>query len=276
MTMLSYYSVLTIAGSDSGGGAGVQADLKTFSALGCFGTSAITAITVQNTRGVFGIHSIPPAIVHDQIKVVMDDIRPAAIKIGMVHTADLAVAIALAIKDYAVPVILDPVMVATSGDKLIEDNTIDTLKQKLFPLSHLVTPNVHEAQLLAGISIKNKDDMRRAAREIIKTGCRAVLIKGAHLKGDRLFDVYLDKNGTEEIFESDFVDTDNTHGTGCTLSSAIAAYRATGVEMVEAIAKATQYVHQAIEAGRNIRTGDGHGPLNHFFNPQKMITHVVE
>ena len=276
MTMLRYYSVLTIAGSDSGGGAGIQADLKTFSALGCFGTSAITAITVQNTRGVFGIHSIPPAIVHDQIKVVMDDIRPAAIKIGMVHTAELAVAIASAIKAYAVPVILDPVMVATSGDKLIEDNTIDTLQKELFPLSDLVTPNVHEAQLLAGIAIKNKDDMRLAARAIIKTGCRGVLIKGAHLKGDHLFDVYLDDNGREEIFESGFIDTDNTHGTGCTLSSAIAAYRARGVEMVEAIAKATQYVHQAIEAGRNVRTGEGHGPLNHFFNPQKLITHDLE
>jgi len=274
--MLSYHSVLTIAGSDSGGGAGIQADLKTFSALGCFGASAITAITVQNTRGVFGIHSIPPAIVHDQIKVVMDDIRPAAIKIGMVHTADLAVAIAAAIKGYAVPVILDPVMVATSGDKLIEDNTIDTLQKELFPLSDLVTPNVHEAQLLADMPIRNKEDMRLAAREIIKTGCRAVLIKGAHLKGDRLFDVYLDANGREEIFESGFINTDNTHGTGCTLSSAIAAFRASGIDRVEAIAKATQYVHQAIEAGRNVQTGGGHGPLNHFFNPQKMITHDLE
>lgn len=272
----SYYSVLTIAGSDSGGGAGIQADLKTFAALGCFGTSAITAITVQNTIGVSGIHSIPPKIVYDQIKAVMDDIRPLAIKIGMIHSADLVVAITSAIQAYKVPVIFDPVMVATSGDKLIQDDTIETLNGKLFPLTTLVTPNIYEAQILAGREIKNIEDMKLATRQIIKSGCKAVLIKGAHLKGKLIYDVFLDEDLREEIFESEFIDTPNTHGTGCTLSSAIAACMARGYDMPEAIRQAKDYVHEAILQGKDVHTGNGHGPLNHFFNPRKTITHELE
>ncbi len=276
MRKQSYYSVLTIAGSDSGGGAGIQADLKTFSALGCFGTSAITAITVQNTLGVSGIHSIPADIVYDQIKAVMDDIRPLAIKIGMVHRSDLATAIASAIRPYGVPVILDPVMVATSGDKLIEHNTIKSLQENLFPLARLVTPNIHEAQILAGMTIANNEEMKVAARRIIRSGCQAVLIKGAHLKSSLLSDVYLDTGNREEIFESGFIDTRNTHGTGCTLSSAIAAFMARGYDLTKAISEAKAYVHESILLGRDVHTGKGHGPLNHFFNPLKMITHDVE
>lgn len=276
MKMNSYYSVLTIAGSDSGGGAGIQADIKTFSALGCFGTSAITAITVQNTLSVYGIHPVPPAIVYDQIRVVMDDIRPSAIKIGMVHSAELAAMIASVISHYDVPVIFDPVMVATSGDKLIEDNTIRSLIEKLFPLAQLVTPNIHEAQLLANSTIENREDMKRAAKQIIRSGCQAVLIKGAHLRGDVLTDVYLDTEGREAIFESAWIDTINTHGTGCTLSSAIAAFMARGNRLTAAIEKAKQYVHDAIVSGKDIHTGKGHGPLNHFFNPCKSIIHEME
>jgi hydroxymethylpyrimidine/phosphomethylpyrimidine kinase len=271
-----YCCVLTIAGSDSSGGAGIQADIKTFSALGCFGSSAITAITVQNTVGVSGIHSIPPEIVYDQIKAVMDDLRPLAIKIGMVHSADLATAIASAIRPYNVPVILDPVMVATSGDKLIEDDTIETLTEKLFPLATLVTPNIYEAQILARIPIKNILDMKVAARKIIKSGSHAVLIKGAHLRGHLLSDVYLDKSDKEDSFESEFIDTPNTHGTGCTLSSAIAAFMARGYDLLAAVVEAKTYVHGAIVEGKDIETAKGHGPLNHFFNPQKTITHDVE
>ncbi len=272
----SYYSALTIAGSDSGGGAGIQADLKTFSALGCFGTSAITAITVQNTLGVSGIHSIPSAIVYNQIRAVMDDIHPSAIKIGMVHSSELAGAIASAIDHYSVPVILDPVMVATSGDELMENNTMASLIEKLFPLAQLVTPNIYEAQLLAGMTIKDTEDMKLAAHVILQSGCKAVLIKGAHLKGEWLSDVYLDAAGREEIFKSEWIDTTNTHGTGCTLSSAIAAFMARGEELITAIEQAKQYVHDAIRNGKDIQTGKGHGPLNHFFNPQKTITHEVE
>lgn len=271
-----YHSVLTVAGSDSGGGAGIQADLKTFSALGCFGTSAITAVTVQNTRGVFGIHSIPPAVVSGQIKVVLEDIRPQAIKIGMVHSSTLASAIASSLREYHSPIIFDPVMVATSGDKLIEENTIQSLKENLFPLSSLITPNLQEAQLLTGMIIQNKKDMQVAATKILQTGCRAVLIKGGHLKHKRIFDVYLDDHGKEEFYETDFIETTNTHGTGCTLSSAIASFCAQGFDLNKSIEKAKAYVHSAIDEGKNVQTGNGHGPLNHFFNPHKLITYDLE
>lgn len=273
--MKSYHHVLTIAGSDSGGGAGIQADLKTFSALGCFGTSAITAVTVQNTRGVFGIHSIPPAIVRDQITVVLDDIKPMAIKIGMVHTRELSTTIASTLRHYHAPIIFDPVMVATSGDRLIEEETLESLQKNLFPIATLVTPNLHEAQILANIRIETKEDMRAAAKKILQYGCHAVLVKGGHLKSQKLSDLYLDNNA-EEFFESDFIDTPNTHGTGCTLSSAIAAYCSRGYDLRDAIREATRYVHGAIDHGKHIRTGHGHGPLNHFYHPNKLITYDVE
>lgn len=273
----TYPSVLTIAGSDSGGGAGIQADLKTFSALGCFGTSAITAITAQNTLGVSAIHSIPPEIVEKQIRAVLDDIKPSAIKIGMVHSVELAVTIASVLKDYpAIPVIFDPVMVATSGDKLIENGTIDTLKKVLFPLSALVTPNLDEAALLTEMEILNLEDMEAAAEKIIDFGCAAVLVKGGHLKGKQLFDIYLDKNGHKQMFQSEFVDTNNTHGTGCSLSSAIAAFTARKLDLIPAIAEAKIYIQQAIESGKDVKTGKGNGPLNHFFNPLKLVKYELE
>ena len=277
MKTYTYPSVLTIAGSDSGGGAGIQADLKTFSALGCFGTSAITAVTVQNTCGVTGIHSIPPSIVQAQIRAVMDDIKPAAIKIGMVHSAELANAIAETLHDYPhVPVVLDPVMVATSGDKLIEDSTIDILRKALFPLAKIVTPNLDEAQILAEMRIKNPEEMREAAHKILQTGCGSVLVKGGHLKGARLYDVFLSSGGTEMVFESDYIESKNTHGTGCTLSSAIAAFLARGLDLAEALQESKDYIRQAIDSGKDVKTGFGHGPLNHFFNPQKLIRNELE
>lgn len=272
-----YKAILTIAGSDSGGGAGIQADLKTFSALGCYGTSAITAVTVQNTLGVTGIHSIPAEIVQGQIRAVMDDIQPGAIKIGMVHSAELATAIAAVLNAYPqVPVVFDPVMVSTSGHRLIEGSTISTLQKELFPIAQLITPNLDEAELLAGIKIGNVDDMKQAAARLIKDGCNAVLIKGGHLKGADLYDVYLDKTGAEKIFRSDAIQTNNTHGTGCTLSSAIACFIALGNDVVGAIELAKAYVHQAITTGSDVKTGNGHGPLNHFFAPKKLIKHEME
>lgn len=276
MSKKSYYSVLSIAGSDSGGGAGIQADLKTFSALGCFGTTAITAITVQNTLGVSGIHSIPPQTVYDQIKAVMNDIAPTAVKIGMVHNESLADAISSAIGPYQVPVVLDPVMVATSGDTLVENNIVDTLTKKIFPVTLLVTPNIYEAQILSGLTIKSKQDMKTAARRITQLGTHAVLIKGAHLRGQIITDVYLDQDGHEHSFDSEFVNTINTHGTGCTLSSAIAAYVAKGADLITSIKAAKEYVHQAIVAGKEVQTGKGQGPLNHFFNPKSLSIHEVE
>lgn len=277
MKSYKYASVLTIAGSDSGGGAGIQADLKTFSALGCFGTSAITAVTVQNTLGVTGIHSIPPEIVEAQIRSVMDDIQPAAIKIGMVHNAELALAIAAALQSYpGVPVVFDPVMVATSGDKLIKEHTVATLKSALFPLTTLLTPNLDEAVLLAGGQISNLTEMRLAAAEILKTGCFAVLLKGGHLKGETVYDIYLDKTGKEVVFESVFIQSGNLHGTGCTLSAAIAAHLAMGLELEQAIGPSREFVFHAILHGRMVKTGRGHGPLNHFFNPQKLQQYEME
>ncbi|MCC9168612.1 bifunctional hydroxymethylpyrimidine kinase/phosphomethylpyrimidine kinase [Pontibacter harenae] len=276
MKKYKYPAVLTIAGSDSGGGAGIQADLKTFAALGCFGTSAITAITVQNTRGVTGIHSVPAAIVQGQIKAVMDDIKPAAIKIGMVHSAELVKAIATVLRNYTVPVVLDPVMVATSGDKLIEDDTIEQFKQELFPLAEVVTPNLDEAQLLSNTQIQNLEEMKNAGRLILQTGCESVLVKGGHLQGPRLYDVYLHQHGNMRVFESAAIESHNTHGTGCTLSSAIAAYIALGMAPAEAIENAKLYVHHAIDHGKDVVTGEGHGPLNHFFDPIKQQKHELE
>ncbi|WP_374164634.1 bifunctional hydroxymethylpyrimidine kinase/phosphomethylpyrimidine kinase [Arcticibacter sp. MXS-1] len=275
--MKEYVRVLTIAGSDSGGGAGIQADLKTFSALGCFGCSAITAITVQNTLGVTGIHSVPPAIVEAQISVVMDDIKPQAVKVGMVHSTGLVHSIARVLKKYPkVPVILDPVMIATSGDRLIEAETVAVLKQELFPLASLVTPNLDEAAVLADMKASDVEEMKQAAMKILATGCKAVLVKGGHLRGETLFDVFRDRDGQEKIISALHIPTGNTHGTGCTLSSAIACFVARGLPMVQAVEAACGYVHGAIAAGCDVRTGGGHGPLNHFYKPQTLIKYEME
>lgn len=276
MKTYTYPAVLTIAGSDSGGGAGIQADLKTFSALGCFGTSAITAITVQNTLGVTAIHSVPTPIVQGQIKAVMEDIKPTAIKIGMVHSPELVLAIAAQLRQYAVPVVVDPVMVATSGDKLIQEETISLLQQELFPLAEVITPNLDEAQILTGMPIHHVEEMKTAARKMLETGCRSVLVKGGHLPGSRLFDVFLPQLGEVQVFESAAIVTQNTHGTGCTLSSAIAVYLALGFSTSEAITQARSYVYQAIDQGKDVKTGEGHGPLNHFFHPKPLHKNELE
>ena len=267
-----YISVLTIAGSDSGGGAGIQADLKTFSSLGCYGTSAITAITVQNTLGIKAIHQIPSEIVKAQIKAVMDDIKPTAIKIGMIHSPELARTIALTLKDYPeVPIIFDPVMVSTSGYRLIESDTIAIFQQELFPLASLITPNLDEAEILAEMKIQTVDDMKQAASRISSSRCNAVLVKGGHMKGPNLVDVYLDIKGHYQTFKSVAIQTPNTHGTGCTLSAAIAAFVALGNDLPKAIEKAKQYVTQAIVTGQDVKTGEGQGPLNHFFDAKNLI-----
>lgn len=272
MEVYKYPSALTIAGSDSGGGAGIQADLKTFSAYGCFGTSAITAVTVQNTMGVAAVHHIPPEIVVQQIKAVMDDVKPLAVKIGMIPNAETALGIVTILKLYPdVPVTFDPVMISSSGYKLMEDVTAEVLKNELMPLVSLITPNLDEARLITGLDIKHIEDMEVAAACFIELRCKAVLIKGGHLGQDNLCDVYLDKAGFKKRFESAYIDGNNTHGTGCTLSSAIAAGMALGYDMITAIKKAKIYVHQAIAHGQDVKTGNGHGPLNHFFNPLPMV-----
>ena len=264
-----YPTVLTIAGSDSGGGAGIQADLKTFAALGCYGTSAITAVTVQNTLGVQAIHSIPAELVEAQIRAVMDDIKPAAVKVGMVHTPELASIIDGTLKSYAgVPVIFDPVMVSTSGHKLILDDTIDALKAGLLVSADLLTPNLDEAVLLCGKRIEKLEDMLEAAELLIKLGCKAVLLKGGHLSGPITHDVYLNAEGDNVVFDATYIETRNTHGTGCTLSAAIAAELALGCSMTQAIERAKNYLSLALEHGKDVHTGRGSGPLNHFFKPE--------
>jgi hydroxymethylpyrimidine/phosphomethylpyrimidine kinase len=264
--------VLSIAGSDSGGGAGIQADLKTFSALGCFGMTAITAITAQNTQGVKAIQSVPIELLAQQIEAVTTDIGIDAVKIGMLHTIEVVRTVATSITLSApVPIVLDPVMVATSGDKLINDDTISVLVQELFPLCEIVTPNLDEASVLLGWKVSEIADLEPAILSLRALGCRAVLLKGGHLAGDEVVDVLLTESGQIQRFRSPRIDTKNIHGTGCSLSSAIAAYRALGENLVSAVDKARRYVIGAIQAGAQVTTGSGHGPLNHFYAPRPMV-----
>jgi hydroxymethylpyrimidine/phosphomethylpyrimidine kinase len=271
MKIAQYPTVLTIAGSDSGGGAGIQADLKTISALGCYGSSVITALTAQNTIGVQGIHSIPATFVKQQLESVLTDIVPDAIKIGMVHNNELVETIACVLKKYpSIPVVFDPVMIASSGDRLIEESTVNRIIEALFPAVTLITPNMDEAALLAGMPVETLDHMWQAGEKIMQLGCNALLLKGGHLKTKKLTSLLFQKNGGIKTFESSYIDSNNTHGSGCTLSSAIASFLALGELLPDAIFHAQDYVHEAILYGRNVITGKGTGPLNHFYNPKKL------
>lgn len=268
-----YIKVLTIAGSDSGGGAGIQADLKTFSALGCFGTSVITAVTAQNTLGVKGVHAVPVEMIQDQLMAVLEDIKPAAIKIGMINKPEVATLIRQILVANAphIPVILDPVMVATSGHRLIEPETVETLQQALFTIATLVTPNIDEAIILARHKISNVAEMIEAAHKIIAQGANAVLLKGGHLLGTTIYDVFVAKGELPIVLESPYINSRNLHGTGCTLSSAIAAEMAKGNDLITAVQLAKIYIAGALQAGAGVKTGAGNGPLNHFFEPLKLI-----
>ena len=276
MKQYSCPTVLCIAGWDGSGGAGIQADIKTISSLGCYATSALTALPVQNTMGVRSIYPIPSVALKEQVMAVMDDIYPGAIKIGMVHTSDLARTIAAVLRDHpAIPVVFDPVMVATSGHKLIEEETIQTIIEVLFPLASIITPNMDEASILANMQVKTIEDMRVAGKKILRLGCRSVLVKGGHLQGNRITSLYFDDQGTVHAYEFDKYYTNNTHGSGCTLSSAIASYLSRGESFESAVNLAQQYVQKAIFAGKDLRIGKGNGPLNHFFDPQKLIIHEM-
>lgn len=270
--MKKYPCILSIAGSDCSGGAGIQADLKTISALGGYAATAITAITVQNTTGVRAIHAVPPIYVRGQIEVVMEDIRPEAVKIGMINDIEIVEVIADCLRRYHPRfVVFDPVMVSTSGHKLIEDSAISALTRELMPLSSLITPNLKEAEVLTGHPINKVEEMRAAAPELLKFGCEAVLLKGGHLEGGKMCDV-LQIAGEEEphLFVSDKIESKNTHGTGCTLSSAIATFLALGYDMPQAVERAKAYVTGGINAGKDVHIGEGHGPLNHFYEPVPM------
>nr|WP_222622991.1 bifunctional hydroxymethylpyrimidine kinase/phosphomethylpyrimidine kinase [Ramlibacter cellulosilyticus] len=267
----AYPRVLSIAGSDSGGGAGIQADLKTFSALGCFGMTAITALTAQNTLGVRSIHAVPLDILADQIDAVVEDIGVDAVKIGMLHSADTVRTVAAALQRYGLRrVVLDPVMVATSGAKLIDETAIEVLVRELFPLATVVTPNLDEAALLVRRPLATEADMERAARELLERGAQAVLVKGGHLAGDTVSDLLLARGAAPQWLRAPRIATPNTHGTGCTLSSAIASHLALGADLPEAVARASGFVRGALEAGARVRTGAGSGPLNHGHAPRPM------
>ena len=266
-----YPRVLTIAGSDSGGGAGIQADLKTFSALGCFGMSAITALTAQNTQGVRAIHAVPPEMLRQQIDAVVDDMGVHAVKVGMLHSAEVVATVADAIDRHQLPhVVLDPVMVATSGAVLIEQPAVQALIAQLFGRVSLVTPNLDEAALLVGRPLATQEDMERAASDLLAMGAHAVLVKGGHLAGDMVHDLLATRNGLRHWMHAPRIASSNTHGTGCTLSSAIAARLALGAGLLDAAESARAYVRGALEHGAAARTGNGSGPLNHGFAPLPM------
>jgi hydroxymethylpyrimidine/phosphomethylpyrimidine kinase len=266
-----YTRVLTIAGSDSGGGAGIQADLKTFAALGCYGMSAITALTAQNTQGVQGIHAVPPEFLKAQIQSVVEDIGVDAVKIGMLHEPAIVDVVAWAIDHYQLRnVVFDPVMVATSGDRLIADATVEVLVRELFPRARIITPNLDEAALLLGHPIAQADALADSASQLLAMGAPAVLLKGGHLPGDQVTDVLLERGGTAVHLSSPRIASRNVHGTGCTLSSAIAAHLGLGLALADAVKQARAYILQAIAQGADVVTGHGHGPLNHGFAPQAM------
>ena len=267
-----YARVLSIAGSDSGGGAGIQADLKTFSALGCFGMTAITAITAQNTLGVKGIHGVPAEMLQAQIDAVVQDIGVDAIKIGMLHAPEIVRVVADAIRRYDIrKVVLEPVMVATSGDKLIHDETAEVLVRELFPLASVITPNLDEAGWLIGRKLHDVADMETAAQRLLEMGAKHVLLKGGHLPGDWVVDLLAGQGGLRKELGSQRIQTHNGHGTGCTLSSAIAAHMALGLELEQAVESARTYILGAIAAGAQVHTGKGHGPLNHGFAPLPQV-----
>ena len=254
-------TALTIAGSDSSGGAGIQADIKTMTMLGVYAMSAITALTAQNTTGVTAVLEVTPKFLEQQLDAVFTDIPPDAVKIGMVSSSNLIETIAEKLKFYgAKNIVVDPVMVATSGAKLIDDNAVETLKKFLFPFATVITPNIPEAEKLSEIKIKTADDMKNAAKIIFENyGC-AVLCKGGHSLNDA-DDILFD--GNAKIFNGKKISTTNTHGTGCTLSSAIAAELAKGFNLVESIDAAKKYISGALSAGLNL--GKGSGPMNHAF-----------
>jgi hydroxymethylpyrimidine/phosphomethylpyrimidine kinase len=266
-----YPTVLTIAGSDSGGGAGIQADLKTIAALGAYGTSAITALTAQNTLGVKAIHAVPAEFLEQQLDAVFEDITVDAVKIGMINTIEIAKVVATVLKRYKPAfVVFDPVMVSTSGAKLIQEETVEVLWTELFPIVDLITPNIDEAEILTGRKIRSVEEMKEACEQMLDRGCKSVLLKGGHLIGPVLYDVLAQEQQEVITLQSDYIESKNVHGTGCTLSASIASYRALGYDLQNAVKHARIYIAGAIEAGKNITTGKGSGPLNHSYSPVKM------
>jgi hydroxymethylpyrimidine/phosphomethylpyrimidine kinase len=254
--------VLIVAGSDSGGGAGIQADIKTVTALGGYAMTAITALTAQNTRGVFGVLPIDIGFIRQQIELTVTDIGADAVKTGMLATSEVIGAVAAALEEFAagVPVVIDPVMVAKGGAALLQSDAVKTLRDRLLPLAALLTPNAPEAEALTGLAIRTVDDMKRAGESLCRAGAAAALVKGGHLSGAIVTDVLVTRDGIE-IFESPRINSSSTHGTGCTLASAIATGIAQKLPLTAAVVRARAYVLEAIRTAPGF--GHGHGPLNH-------------
>lgn len=258
--------VMTIAGSDSGAGAGIQADLKTITACGCYATSVITAVTAQNTLSVKGIEPLSLGIIEQQICAIFDDIGADAVKIGMLPNGESVELIASLLKFYkATNIVLDPVLVATSGDSLAGQGTVDAMVKHLFPIATLITPNIPEAESISGVTLDSESDFERAWYEFANLGAKSVLIKAGHLSGDKLTDILYSTAFAPIIVTSQRIVTRNTHGTGCTLSSAIAAHLARGYDLEHAVKLAINYLHGAINAAVNHNIGGGHGPVDHFY-----------
>ncbi len=256
-------TAMTIAGSDSGGGAGIQADLKTFAAMGVYGTSAITAITAQNTLGVTAIHEVPTEVVTAQIQAILSDIGADAVKTGMLSSVAIIETVAQELKRHGVTrLVVDPVMVAKGGDRLLREDAVDALRTRLLPLAMVVTPNVPEAEVLTSLAIHTPEDAREAAKRIVAMGAGSAVVKGGHLSGGYAIDVFYDGKEFRE-FTGRRIQTKNTHGTGCTFASATAAGLAKGLPLVDAVSQAKEYVTRAIRS--NLEIGAGHGPLNHFY-----------
>lgn len=267
LKMKHYPIVLSIAGSDCSGGAGIQADIKTISALGGYAASVITAVTVQNTTGVSAVHPVPSEFVRRQIEAVMQDLHPTAVKIGMVSDGEIVRTIAGCLRKYQPKyVVYDPVMVSTSGRTLMTEEAVEIIKKELFPLTHLITPNLDEVEVLTGKKVTTLDEMQQAAHQLSALYRTAVLVKGGHLPGDEMQDV-LCTDGNTYIYKEYKIHSRNLHGTGCTLSSSIATYLSLGYTMEQAVGKAKEYLCGAIDAGKEVIIGQGNGPLCHFWNP---------
>lgn len=266
MNKKHYHTALTIAGSDPSGGAGLQADLKTFAACGCYGASAVVAVVDENTVGVTGVHPIPVAFVTGQIRSVLDDIGADAIKIGMLHSSELIRGVKETLARYDIRnIVLDPVMVATSGDRLLLEEAIATMQEELIPYARVITPNIPEAEILLGHEISGQEELPDVARELSARYGVSVLLKAGHLHDDELTDIFYNAETGEILpLRSRRLETINTHGTGCTLSSAVAAFLARGCELNEAVTCAKEYINAAIVAGAAYEIGHGHGPVHHF------------
>lgn len=267
---MKYVTVLSIAGSDCSGGAGLQADVKTISALGCYAAAAVTAVTAQNTCGVRSVLPVPPEMVRAQLEAAGEDMEIDAVKIGMLADGGVVETVADFIGRLSVPVVLDPVLLSSSGFPLLDPAALDLLCTRLLPHVAIITPNLPEAAVLSGVQAESCEAMVEAGRRIVSMGCGAALVKGGHLKGKEMTDVLVGSEGAVSVFRAEKVETKNTHGTGCALSSAIASYLACGFDLRQAVGKAKTYVRAALTAGKDVTTGKGHGPMNHFFSPQKL------